>query len=112
MDPFNRFSDDQARQKAAEAYASRSVRSFQGAIRPTERGRTAVWQARLVLLVMINVAQLWILSASIEAALAREFGQLIPLIAASAVCWVIALTIFLWWKPASSRRTSSGYLRK
>lgn len=68
--------------------------------RPTiTRGRTAVWQARLVLLVMINIAQLWILSATVEAALAGETGHLFPLVAASAVCWVIAITIFLWWKP-------------
>ncbi len=39
-------------------------------------GRTAVWQARLVLLVMINIAQLWILSATIEAALAGHYKQL------------------------------------
>ena len=101
-----------ARQKAYEAYAGIRPTDFQGGRRPAERGRTAVWQARLVLLVMINIAQLWILSATIEAALAGEYRQLIPLIAASAVCWVIALTIFLWWKPASSRRTSTGYLRK
>jgi len=67
-------------------------------------GRTAVWQARLVLLVMINIAQLWILSATIEAALAGEYKQLVPLVIASGVCWVIALTIFLWWKPAEKRR--------
>jgi len=66
----------------------------------------------MVLLVMINVAQLWILSATVEAALAREYRQLIPLVVASAVCWAIALTIFLWWKPASRRRTSTGYIRK
>ena len=77
-----------------------------------ERGRTAVWQARMVLLVMINIAQLWILSATIEAALAGEYYHLLPLVIASAVCWLIALTIFLWWKPASSRHTSTGYLRK
>jgi uncharacterized protein involved in response to NO len=65
----------------------------------------------MVLLVMINVAQLWILSATVEAALAREYRQLIPLVVASAVCWAIALTIFLWWKPVSRRRTSTGYLR-
>ena len=75
-----------------------------------ERGRTAVWQARLVLLVMINLAQLWILSAAVEAALAREFKQLLPLVVASGVCWLIALTIFLWLKPASRRRTSNGYV--
>ena len=66
-------------------------------------GRTAVWQARLVLLVMINIAQLWLLSATVEAALARHFDKLIPLVIASGVCWVIALTIFLWWKPVSKR---------
>lgn len=80
--------------------------------RPLERGRTAIWQARLVLLVMINLAQLWILSAAVEAALAREFKQLLPLVVGSGVCWLIALSIFLWWKPASRRRTSSGYLRE
>ena len=63
-------------------------------------GRAAIWQARLALLVMINIAQLWILSATIEAALAGEYNQLVPLVIASGVCWVIALTIFLWWKPA------------
>ena len=67
------------------------------------RGRTAVWQARLVLLIMINLAQLWILSAAVEAALAHEFKQLTPLVIASGVCWLIALTIFLWWKPASEQ---------
>lgn len=72
--------------------------------RQMERGRTAVWQSRLVMLVMINLAQLWILSATIEAALAQHYDKLIPLIVASGVCWIIALTIFLWWKPAPRRR--------
>jgi len=72
--------------------------------RPPTRGRAAVWQARLVLLIMINLAQLWILSAVVEAALARDFKQLTPLIIASGVCWAIALTIFLWWKPATPPR--------
>jgi hypothetical protein len=112
MKTFNELSDQQARQKAMDAYGPDNPSSFAGARRPAERGRTAVWQARLVLLVMINIAQLWILSATIEAALAREYGHLLPLVIASAVCWGIALTIFLWWKPASPRRTSSGYLRK
>ena len=67
------------------------------------KGHTAVWQARLVLLVMINIAQLWLLSATVEAALAYEFGQMVPLVVASLVCWLIALTIFLWWKPAARR---------
>lgn len=108
---FNEFEDASARQKALEAQAGRAA-NFRGARRPMERGRTAVWQARLVLLVMINLAQLWILSAAVEAALAREFKQLSPLVIASGVCWLIALSIFLWWKPASRRRTSSGYLRE
>ncbi len=69
-------------------------------------GRTAIWQARLVLLVMINIAQLWILSATIEAALAAHYRQLVPLVIASGVCWLIALTIFLWWKPAARRPAS------
>ncbi len=107
---FNRREDAQARQKAFEAQGF-GASTFQGARRPMERGRTAVWQARLVLLVMINLAQLWILSAAVEAALAREFNQLLPLVIASGVCWLIALSIFLWWKPASRRRTSTGYLR-
>lgn len=71
--------------------------------KPQPRGRTAVSQARLAMLVMINVAQLWILSAALEAALAREFRQLTPLIIASGVCWLIALSIFLWWKPVARR---------
>ncbi len=74
--------------------------------RPPARGRAAVWQARLVILIMINLAQLWILSAVVEAALAREFKQLTPLIIASGICWLIAVTIFLWWKPQGRTDTS------
>ena len=74
-----------------------------GERRAPVRGRTAVWQARLVLLVMINIAQLWILSATVEAALARHYDKLLPLVIASGVCWAISLTIFLWWKPVSKR---------
>lgn len=109
---FNRSEDEQARFQATQASSLSGPAAFRGGRRPAERGRVAVWQARLVLLVMINLAQLWILSAAVEAALAREFGQLLPLVIASGVCWVIAFTIFLWWKPASRRRTSTGYLRK
>ncbi len=72
--------------------------------RPQSRGWTAVWQARLGLLIMINVAQLWILSAAVEAALAHDFGQLPPLVISSGICWLIALSIILWWKPAARRR--------
>ncbi|HQU92775.1 MAG TPA: hypothetical protein PLK77_10785 [Pyrinomonadaceae bacterium] len=71
--------------------------------RPPTQGRTAIWQARLALLVLINIAQLWILAATIEAALAAHYKQLLPLVIGSGVCWVIALTIFLWWKPAPKR---------
>ncbi len=83
-----------------------NVRVSKGRIdyRRVAPGRKAVWQARLILLVMINIAQLWILSATIEAALAADYRQLIPLIVASGVCWFIALTIFLWWKPAKLRQ--------
>ena len=87
-------------QKDVQAVGQR--KDFQARKRLQARGRTAIWQARLVLLVMINLAQLWILSAAVEAALARQFKQLIPLVIGSGVCWLIALTIFLWWKPASS----------
>ena len=110
MEKFNELTDEQARQKALETTGPSRPWAFPGARRPTEQGRTAVYQARLVLFVMINIAQLWMLSATIEAALAREYGRLIPLVAGSAVCWLIGLTIFLWWKPASSRRTSTGYV--
>lgn len=92
-----------------------STRQDPAANRPQRRvltgGRTAVWQARLVLLVMINIAQLWILSAAIEAALAAEYRQLVPLVIASGVCWLIALTIFLWWKPAEKRTETRQALR-
>ena len=76
------------------------------------KGRTAVAQARLVLLVMINVAQLWILAATVEAALARNFKVVVPLIAASGVCWLVMLIIMLWWRPVSRRYTSTGYISK
>ena len=80
--------------------------------RRAPRGRAAVTQARLVLLLMINVAQLWILAATVEAALAHRFSALIPLVVASGVCFVVTLTIVFWWRPASRRYTSSGYLKK
>jgi hypothetical protein len=64
------------------------------------KGRTAVAQARLVLLIMINLAQLWILAATVEAALARRFSALLPLIIASGICFVVTLTLILWWRPA------------
>lgn len=66
----------------------------------SRRGLTAIWQAKLMLLIMINLAQLWILSATIDAALAEEYKQLVPLVISSIICWVISLTIILWWRPA------------
>lgn len=74
-------------------------------------GQTAVWQARLIMLVMINVAQLWILAATVDAALARHYSVLIPLVVASGVCFLITLSIIKWWRPASRKKTSTGYVR-
>ena len=76
------------------------------------RGRSAVAQARLILLVMINVAQLWILAATVEAALAHHFSVLLPLVIASGVCFAVTLTLIFWWRPASRHYTSSGYLKR
>ena len=76
------------------------------------RGRTAVAQARLVLLVMVNVAQLWILAATVEAALAHRFSALLPLVIASGICFVVTVTLIFWWRPASRHYTSSGYLKR
>ena len=109
---FNELEDAQARAAAEAASGAHRPAGYREGRRPMEQGRTAVWQARLVMLVMINLAQLWILSATIEAALALHFDKLIPLIAASGLCWAIALTIFLWWKPVSRRHTSTGYVRE
>ena len=76
------------------------------------RGRAAVAQARLVLLVMVNVAQLWILAATVEAALAHRFSALLPLVVASGVCLIVTLTLIFWWRPPSRHYTSSGYLKR
>lgn len=80
--------------------------------RRTARGRAALEQARLIMLVMINVAQLWILAATLEAALAHSYREMWPLVIASGVCWLISLSIILWWRPASRRYTSTGYVRQ
>ena len=74
-------------------------------------GQAAVWQTRLILLVMINVAQLWILSATVEAALAHHYSVLLPLVISSAASWLISLSIIFWWRPVSRRFTSTGYIR-
>jgi len=74
-------------------------------------GAAAVWQARLIMLAMINIAQLWILAATVEAALARHYSVLMPLVVASGVCFIITLSIIRWWRPTSREKTSSGYVR-
>jgi hypothetical protein len=74
-------------------------------------GQTAVWQARLIMLVMINIAQLWILAATVDAALARHYSVLLPLVVASGVCLLITLSIIKWWRPTSRQKTSTGYVR-
>ena len=79
--------------------------------RRSKAGQTAVWQARLMMLVMINIAQLWILPATVDAALARYYSALLPLVVASGVCFIITLSIIRWWRPTSSKKTSTGYLR-
>lgn len=75
------------------------------------RTRSAVWQARLIMLVMINIAQLWILAATVDAALAHHFAVLLPLVISSGICFLITLSIIRWWRPTSGRRTSTGYVR-
>jgi hypothetical protein len=77
----------------------------------SKAGHAAVWQARLIMLVMINIAQLWILAATVDAALARHYSVLLPLVIASGVCFVITLSIIKWWRPTSRRKTSTGYVR-
>jgi hypothetical protein len=64
------------------------------------------------MLVMVNVAQLWILAATVEAALAGRHRETLPLVVGSGVCRVVSLTIILWWRPASRRHTSTGYIRE
>ena len=80
--------------------------------RRSKTGQTAVWQARLIMLVMINIAQLWILAATVDAALARHFSVLLPLVVASGICFAITLSIIKWWRPTSRSKTSSGYVRE
>jgi hypothetical protein len=104
---FNTVEDRQARGAHAGAMTNKPDEN-----RRRERGLNPIWQARLALLIMINIAQLWILQGTIEAALAHEYKHLVPLVVASGVCWAIALSIFLWWRPASRRYTSTGYLRE
>src|SRR5262244_94132 len=78
----------------------------------TLRGQSAVWQARLIMLVMINIAQLWILAATIDAALAHHYSVLVPLVVSSGVCFLVTISIIKWWRPTSRRKTSTGYVRE
>lgn len=96
--------DFQVRERPAESSPRES--------RSSQSGSAAVWQARLIMLVMINIAQLWILAATVDAALARHYSVLLPLVVASAICFVITLSILRWWRPSSGQRTSSGYLKR
>jgi hypothetical protein len=95
-----------------QSEATTQAKEFRPARPRALRGRSAVSQARVILLVMINVAQLWILAATVEAALARHYRVLAPLVIASFICWLITLSIALWWRPASGRHTSTGYIRQ
>lgn len=92
--------------------AATQAKEFRPERKRAPRGRSAVSQARVILLVMINVAQLWILAATVEAALARHYRVLVPLVVASFVCWLITLSIIFWWRPVSRRYTSTGYVRE
>ena len=80
--------------------------------RRTSSGQTAVWQARLIMLVMINIAQLWILAATVDAALSSHFSVLLPLVVASAICFGVTVSIIKWWRPTSRKKTSTGYVRE
>ena|SRR6185503_12614313 len=90
----------------------RPAESSQRESRSSQSGSAAVWQARLIMLVMINIAQLWILAATVDAALARHYSVLLPLVVASAICFLVTLSILRWWRPRSGQRTSSGYLKR
>src|ERR1051326_6174752 len=87
------------RMQSETAKEARDTKEFRPVRRRALRGRSAVSQARVILLVMINVAQLWILAATVEAALAHRYRVLIPLVIASFVCWLFTLSIVLWWRP-------------
>jgi hypothetical protein len=86
--------------------------STEVANRRAKSGQAAVWQARLIMLIMINIAQLWILAATVDAALARHYSVLLPLVVASGICFLITLSIIKWWRPTSRNKTSSGYVRE
>jgi len=80
--------------------------------RRSKVGQAAVFQARLIMLVMINIAQLWILAATVDATLAHHYSVLFPLVIGSGVCFLITLSIIKWWRPTSKHKTSTGYVRE
>ena len=95
----------------SHAHRSNSDNSTSRGLRGHRSGSAAVWQARLIMLVMINVAQLWILAATVDAALAGHYSVLLPLVISSGICFLITLSIIRWWRPTSNKRTSTGYVR-
>src|SRR5712692_4826530 len=106
----------QQEEELRQANMQADFKSFQsnppaGNNRRSKAGHAAVWQARLIMLVMINIAQLWILAATVDAALARHYSVLIPLVVVSGVCFLITLSIIRWWRPTSRKTTSTGYVR-
>src|SRR4029453_3959485 len=108
--PLNAGED--VRFSAREAQTDFASKQAQGKRRGTGRGRAAVEQARLILLLMLNVAQLWILAATVEGALAHAYKKLLPLDIASGVCWLLSLSIIPGRRPPSRRFTRTGYIRE
>lgn len=102
----------QGRQQRGKIDLMKKPGKLEGTRGHAGRGRAAVAQARLILLVMVNVAQLWILAATVEAALAHRFSALLPLVIASGICFLVTLSLIFWWRPASRHYTSSGYLKR
>src|SRR5215831_6880967 len=100
--------EEKRQQVSMQAESKTSTRNSP---RRSRTGQAAVWQARLIMLVMINIAQLWILAATIDAALAHHYSVLVPLVVASGLCFLITLTIIKWWRPTSRSKTSTGYVR-
>lgn len=100
---------EELREDVSEMFESKTAHTS-----PQRKGKgyRAVWQARVIMLVLINVAQLWILAATIEAGLARHLKVLVPLVIASAFCFLITLSIVFRWRTTSKKYTSTGYITK
>ena len=103
MDKFGPSAETHRRRKMEGELKSFTEKS-PVANRRSRSGQAAVWQARLIMLVMINIAQLWILAATVEAALARHYSVLLPLVIASGACFVITLSIIKWWRPTLRKK--------